>query len=168
MARASAEKRLALSREMGHQHGTANALGVLGRVCVLEGDYAAAQELYEQSVVIACELQEKWVAAVFLVALGEVVAAQQQLAWAAQLWGAAEAIRDATGVPIPLLARAAHEHSVSSARVHLGEKAFTAAWGQGRSMTPKQALPAKGLKPAPPPTGPAAPPPTSPDALRAP
>src|SRR5258708_6914664 len=148
-ARSSAEKSVALYREIGHQHGTANALGVLGRVCVLEGDDATAQELYEQSLAISCELQEKWVAAVFLVALGEVVAAQQKLAWAAQLWGAAEAIRDATGVPIPLLARAEYERSVSSARVHLGEKAFTAAWGQGRSMTPKQALAAKGLKPIP-------------------
>jgi DNA-binding NarL/FixJ family response regulator len=118
-------------------------------------------------VVIACELQEKWVAAVFLVALGEVVAAQQKLAWTAQLWGAAEAIRDATGVPIPLLARAAYERSVSSARVHLGEKAFTAAWGQGRSMTPKQALAAKGLKPTPPPAATVTPPPTYPDGLTA-
>ena len=100
-------------------------------------------------------------------ALGEVVAAQQQLAWAGQLWGAAEAIRDATGVPIPLLARAAYERSVSSARVHLGEKAFTAAWGQGRSMTPKQALAAKGQKPTPPPAATVTPPPTYPDGLTA-
>ncbi len=166
-ARSLAEKSVALYREIGHQHGTANALGVLGRVCVLEGDDATAQQLYEQSLAISCELQEKWVAAVFLVALGEVVAAQQKLAWAAQLWGAAEAIRDATGVPIPLLARAAYERSVSSARVHLGEKAFTAAWGQGRSMTPKQALGAQGQKPAPTPAATVTPPPTYPDGLTA-
>ena len=166
-ARSSAEKSVALYREIGHRHGTANALGVLGRVFVLEGDYATAQKLYEQSLAISCELKEKWVAAVFLVSLGEVVAAQRQLAWAAQLWGAAEAIRDVTGVPIPLLARAEYERSVSSARVHLGEKAFAAAWGQGRSMTPKQAFAAKGLKPAPTPTATVTTPPTYPDGLTA-
>jgi DNA-binding CsgD family transcriptional regulator/tetratricopeptide (TPR) repeat protein len=166
-ARSSAEQSVALYREIGHQHGTANALGVLGWVCVLEGDSATAQQLYEQSLAIACELQEKWVAAVFLVALGEVMAAQQKLAWAAQLWGAAEAIRDATGVPVPLLARAAYEQSVSSARVHLGEKAFTAAWAQGRAMTPKQALAAQGQKPAPKLTATVATPPTYPDGLTA-
>jgi ATP/maltotriose-dependent transcriptional regulator MalT len=166
-ARASAEKSVALYREIGHQHGTANALGVLGRVCVLEGDYATAQRLYEQSLAIACESQENWVAAVFLVALGEVVAAQHQLAWAAQLWGAAAAIRDATGVPLPLLARAAYERAVSSARVHLGEKAFAAAWAQGRAMTPKQALAAKGLKPTSTPAATVTPPPTYPDGLTA-
>src|SRR5258707_109215 len=160
-------KSVALYREIGHQHGTANALGVLGRVCVLEGDYAAAQELYEQSVVIACELQEKWVAAVFLVALGEVVAAQRQLAWAAQLWGAAEAMRDAAGVPIPLAQRADYERSVSAARVHVGERAFAASWAQGRSMTPEQALAAKGQKPAPPPTTTVTPSPTYPAGLTA-
>jgi len=151
-ARSLAEKGVMLYRELGHRHGTANALGVLGKVFVLEGDYATAQTLYEQSLAISCELSEKWVAAVFLMALGEVVAAQRQLAWAGQLWGAAEAIRDATGVPIPLTQRADYERSVSAARVHLGERAFAASWAQGRSMTPEQALAAKGQKPAPPPT----------------
>ena len=123
----------------------------MGKVCVLEADYATAQAFYEQSLAISCELSEPWVAAVFLVALGEVVAAQRQLAWAAQLWGAAEAMRDAAGVPIPLAQRADYERSVSAARVHVGERAFAASWAQGRSMTPEQALAAKGQKPAPPP-----------------
>ncbi len=91
-------------------------------------------------------------AAVFLVELGEVVAAQRQLAWAAQLWGAAEALRDVFGVPIPLVQRTDYERLVSAARVHLGERAFAVAWAQGRSMTPEQALAAKGQKPTPAPT----------------
>jgi len=157
-ARSLAEKGVALYREIGHRHGTANALGVVGKIFVLEADYATAQTFYEQSLAISCELSEQWVAAVFLVALGEVVAAQRQLAWAAQLWGAAEAIRDATGVPIPLAQRADYERSVSTARVHLGERAFAASWAQGRSMTPEQALAAKGQKPAPPPITPTTPP----------
>ena len=157
---------MVLYKEIGHRHGTANSLGVLGKVLATEGDYAAAQTLYEQSLAISCELSEQWVAAVFLVELGEVVAAQQKLAWAAQLWGAAEALRDAFGVPIPLFQRADYERSLSAARVHLGERAFAAAWAQGRSMTPEQALAAKGQKPTPTPTT-AASPPTYPDGLTA-
>jgi len=61
---------------------------------------------------------------------GEVVAAQRQLAWALQLWGAAEAIRAAIGVPIPPVELADYERSLSAARVHLGERAFAAAWSQ--------------------------------------
>ncbi len=152
LARSLAEKSVVLYKEIGHRHGTANSLGVLGKVFATEGDYAAAQTLYEQSLAISCELSEQWVAAVFLVELGDVVAAQQKLAWAAQLWGAAEALRDAFGVPIPLVQRADYERSLSAARVHLGERAFATAWAQGRSMTPEQALAAKGQKPTPKPT----------------
>ena len=68
-----------------------------------------------QSLAISCELGEKWVATVFLVELGKVVAAQRQLTWAAQLWGAAEALRDAFAVPIPLFERADYERTLSAA-----------------------------------------------------
>jgi DNA-binding CsgD family transcriptional regulator len=104
------------------------------------------------SLALSGELGEQWVIAACLVGLGEVVAAQRQLAWAAQLWGAADALRDALGVPIPPIELAEYERSLSAARVHLGERAFAAAWNQGRAMTPQQALAAQGQKPAPPPT----------------
>jgi predicted ATPase/DNA-binding CsgD family transcriptional regulator len=145
-ARSLAEQSVASYREIGHRHGTAKSLSLLGKVVATEGDLAAAQTFYEESLTISNELSEKWVAAVYLVELGEVVAARQQLAWAAQLWGASEALRDACGIPIPLIERADYERSVSAARVHLGEKAFAAAWAEGRSMTSEQALAAKGQK----------------------
>ena len=157
LARSLAEKSVVLYKEMGHRHGTANSLALLGKVLTLEGNYAAAQTPFEESLAISCELSEQWVAAVCLVELGEVVAAQRQLAWAAQLWGAAEALRDAFSVPIPLVERADYERSVSAARVHLGERAFAASWAQGRSMTPEQALASKGQKPTPTPTTTASP-----------
>ncbi len=144
-----AEKSVALYKELGHRHGTANSLALLGGVHATKGDYAAAQTLFEQSLAISCELNEKWVTAVYLVVLGEVVAAQQKLAWAVQLWGVAETLRDTFNIPIPLVQRADYERSVSAARVHLGERAFAAAWSQGRAMTPEQALAAKGQKPTP-------------------
>ena len=102
-----------------------------------------------------------------LVGLGEVVAAQHKLAWAAQLWGAAEALRDALGVPIPPVERADYERSLSAARVHLGERAFAAAWAQGRSMTPEQAFAAQGQKPTPSSITTVSPPPTYPAGLTA-
>jgi DNA-binding CsgD family transcriptional regulator len=136
-------------------------------VLEFEGDYAAAQTLFEQSLAISCELNEQWVASVYLVVLGEVVAVQQQLAWAAQLWGAAGALRDAFSVPIPLAERANYERSISSARVHLGERAFAAAWAQGRPMTPQEALAVKGQKPISTPNTTKIPPPTYPAGLTA-
>ena len=148
-ARSLAEKSVELYREIGHRHGTAKSLAVLGKVLATGGDYTAASTYYEQSLAISAELGEKWVAAVYLVELGEVVAALRQGAWAAQLWGASEAIRDALGIPIFLVERADYERAVSAARAHLGERAFATAWAHGRSLTPEQALAARGQKPAP-------------------
>jgi ATP/maltotriose-dependent transcriptional regulator MalT len=161
-----AEESVLLYKEMGHRHGTAESLAVLGKVVAAQGDYSAAHTLYEESLVLSEALGEQWVIAACLVGLGEVVAAQRQLAWAAQLWGAADALRDAIDVPIPPVERADYERSVSAARVHLGERAFSASWAQGRSMTPEQALAAKGQKPTPAPTTTASPP-TYPDGLTA-
>jgi ATP/maltotriose-dependent transcriptional regulator MalT len=148
-AHSEVEESVALYKEMGHRHGTAEALAVLGKVVAARGDYASARGLYEESLALSGELGEQWVIAACLVGLGEVVAAQRQLAWAAQLWGAAEALRDALGVPIPPAEPTDYERSVSAARVHLGERAFAAAWAQGRSMTPERALAAQGQKPTP-------------------
>jgi len=111
--------------------------------------------------------REQWMIARGLVGLGEVVAAQHKLAWAAQLWGAADALRDAIGVPIPPIERADYERSLSAARVHLGERAFAAAWAQGRAMTPQQALVAQGQKPTPPPATAVTPSPIYPAGLTA-
>ncbi len=166
-ARSLAEKSVALYKEMGHRHGTAESLSALGKVVTAQGDYAAARTLYEESLVLSEELGEQWVIAASMLGLGEVVVAQQKLAWAAQLWGAAEAIRDAIGVPIPPVELADYERSLSAARVHLGERAFAAAWSQGRSMTPEQALAAQGRKPAPPATTTVTPPATYPAGLTA-
>jgi DNA-binding CsgD family transcriptional regulator len=151
-ARAEVEESVVFYKEMGHRHGTAESLSAFGKVLAAEGDYAAAQALYEESLVISDELGEKWMIARGLVGLGEVVAAQHKLAWAAQLWGAAAALSDALGVPIPPVELADYERSLSAVRVHLGERAFAAAWAQGRAMTPQQALAAQGHKPTPSPT----------------
>ncbi len=146
------EQSVVLYKEMGHRHGSAESLAVLGKVLAVEGDYAAARRQYEESLAISGELGETWMIARGLVGLGVVVAAEHKLAWAVQLWGAAAALRDTLGVSIPPIERADYERSLSSARVHLGERAFAAAWAQGRAMTLQQALAAQGQKPPPTPT----------------
>jgi predicted ATPase/DNA-binding CsgD family transcriptional regulator len=166
-ARSLAEESVVLYKEMGHRHGTAESLAVLGKVVAAQGDFATAYTLYEESLTIASVLGEKWVIAACLVGLGEVVARQRQLSWAAQLWGAAETLRDATGIPIQPVELADYEHVVSATRVHLGERVFAAAWSQGRSMTPEQAFAAKGQKPSPTPTATVTPSSTYPDRLTA-
>jgi len=43
---------------------------------------------------------------------------------AAQLWGAAETLRETIAMPIPPVERASYERAVTAARAKLGEKTF--------------------------------------------
>jgi DNA-binding CsgD family transcriptional regulator len=72
--------------------------------------------------------------------LAEVVAAQGEGAWAARLWGAAEAIREEIQAPWPAVFRMEYERAIAAARTQVGEKPFTAAGAEGRAMTLEQAL----------------------------
>ena len=129
---------------MGSRHGIAESLSQLARVLIAQGNNTQAYALYEESLAIARELKHLGMIASCLEGLAEVIVIQGKFAWATQLWGAAEALREAVAVPIPPVEHAAYEHSVAIARAQLGEKAFAAAWAQGRGMTPEQVLAAQG------------------------
>lgn len=143
-ARTLLEKSVGLYREVGSLHGIAESLSLLAQVMASQGDYTAAYALYEESLTIARELQHSGMIASCLEGLAGVIVAQGKFAWATQLWGAAEALRDAISVPIPPVERTVYEHSVANARAQLGEKTFAALWAQGRMMTPQQAFAAQG------------------------
>ena len=71
-------------------------------------------------------------------------AEEGQITWAAQLWGAADALRETIRVSIPLIERLDNERSIATAQTRLGEKDFAAAWEAGRAMTPEQAITSQG------------------------
>lgn len=94
--------------------------------------------------------------------LAGVVATQGALRWAAQLWGAAETLREAIDVLRLPVDRRGYEQAVATVRAQLGEEAFAIAWQEGRAMSPEQALAASGELSSSPTT---ASPPSYPDGL---
>jgi DNA-binding CsgD family transcriptional regulator len=118
---------------------TADALTLLVKVNFVQGDYTAACALYEESMAFPFGVHP-W----SLEELASVMAAQGEPTWAAQLWGAAKALRESLGTPMPPVGRADYERSVTAARAQLGKKTFVAAWEEGRAMTAEQALAAQG------------------------
>jgi predicted ATPase/class 3 adenylate cyclase/DNA-binding CsgD family transcriptional regulator len=144
-ARSLAEEGAVLSREIGDRLSRAQSLAFLAKVLAHQGDQAAARAMYEESLALAkAGNPPKWRITPCLEGLAGVLASQGELVWAARLWGAAEALRDAMGTPIPPVYRAEYERSVAAARDQLGEQVFTTAWAEGRNMTPEQALAAQG------------------------
>jgi len=143
-ARTLLEAYLQLNRERGDRHAIADGLSVLGRIALAHGDLKEARVLYEESLAGAGEIGDKLIIAPSLEGLAEVVSTQGEAVWAARLWGAAEGLRATIGSPILPVERIPYEKAVATARIQLGEPAFTASWAEGRNMTPEQALAAQG------------------------
>ena len=146
IARLLFEKSLPYFRETGNETQAGWILSLLGQVSMVQGDYQTAQASYEASLLRNGEVEKNLVPVDIpqaLEGLATVVAAQGQAAWAARLWGAAEALREVLSFPLPPVFRTDYERAVAASRVQLGEQAFAAAWAEGRTMTPDQVLKAK-------------------------
>ncbi len=142
-ARSLIEESLSLYRVMGSRQGIAESLCQLARVAIVQEDDVIAYTLYKEGLAIAMEMKRKALIASCLEGVARVSTSQGKFVWATQLWGQAETLRAAVGVPIPPIDRADYERSVANACAQLGEKVFATAWAQGQSMTPEQALAAQ-------------------------
>jgi DNA-binding CsgD family transcriptional regulator len=142
MARVRLEESLAIWNELGDKEGLGEALTRLAKLEAHQGNVTAARALYKQSLALMSERNHSEIATC-LEGLADVLAALGELTCAGQLWGAAEALREATGEPMFPIYRTAYECGVASVREALGEQAFAVAWAQGRSMTPQEALAAQ-------------------------
>lgn len=143
-ARAQIERSVLLYREIGQRRALAESLAILGRIVLAQGERTEARALYEESLEIARALNHMWLIATCLEGRADIAAEEGQLPWAAQLWGAADALRESIGIPIPLSERADYERSLATAQMRMSEKDFAAAWEAGRAMTLAQAIASQG------------------------
>jgi predicted ATPase/DNA-binding SARP family transcriptional activator len=133
-ARALFEESLAIYRELGHKDGMARSLGFLGLVANSKGEYQAARASLNESLAIFRELGNKEGIVKDLEGLAAVAVAQGAAERAARLFGAAAALREAIGAPLPPDERADYERQEAPVRAALHEAAFAAAWAAGRAM----------------------------------
>lgn len=144
MARSLLEESLAIFKELGDRQNVAQSLGVLALTLFDQGDYAKAHALFEESLTLARAVGSKWYIAACLVGLGAVVAVQGEAMWAARLFGTAQALCEAIHGALPPFVREMQKRAIDTALAQLREKAFAAALAEGRTMTPEQALAARG------------------------
>ena len=131
---------LAIFREMDSRWFLAMTLRILGRVEAQQGELTAARSSYQESLALCRQLGERWILPWNLEGLASVVATQGELRWAAQLWGAAQALREGIAFPLPPSDRASYEQAVAAARTALGEEAFASAWAGGRATPLEQVI----------------------------
>jgi hypothetical protein len=112
-------------------------------VAQAQGDASQALALYQESWALRWALGDKHGLAECLEGLAGVAVTQRQLEHAAQLLGAAEALRTALGAPLSPGERVQYDHNVSAVRAGLDATAFAAAWATGQA-TPAEHVVAYG------------------------
>jgi predicted ATPase/class 3 adenylate cyclase len=152
------EECLALSRGLGDAGLLSAALISLGYEFLLQGDHERAtalnaeaaallrgddeqaRDLLKESLALSGELGDGLNAAESLDGLACTAAARGEAGRAARLFGAAEALREAMGIPLPSAARALREPYTRAARSRLDEVEWTRRWEEGRAMSQEEAV----------------------------
>ncbi len=134
------EEALALQREAGDIQSVAIYLSNLGEVARDLGEHAAAVAYYREGLGLWADLKDRWNTAATLDGLAGLAAELRRPDAAVRLFGAAAAMRDAAGVPLPPNERAEHERYLGLAREALGEASFAAAWKAGQSLALEEAI----------------------------
>jgi hypothetical protein len=134
------EESIALLRELGAGADTAVGLSNLGWMALLQNDVGGAADLYEESLVLAWDTGMKPIVLTTLEGYACVAGAQAETQRAAQLWGAAQALQEARGIPRDTDFLAEADARMSAVRSGLGEQAWEEAWRKGRAMTLEEAV----------------------------
>jgi predicted ATPase/Tfp pilus assembly protein PilF len=138
-ARELLEESLTLFVRLGDWRGTAAVLANLGKVALTEGDYAQARQRFTETLRQGQPLEDKEMLALALEGLAAVVAQRGASNRAAWLWGAAEALREAVGLPLPPRERPLYEREIEGARAQIDAATWDQAWQEGRESAPEVA-----------------------------
>jgi non-specific serine/threonine protein kinase len=139
-ARAFIEQSLPMLRALEDRWGTAVALAYLGRVARDKGDRSAAQAIWTESLEICRAQGYLWCVPYVLEFLGGLAIVGGRPAHGLRLAGAAEALREATGAPLPPVWHADRDRDLAPARRALDASAHAAALEAGRGLTLEEAI----------------------------
>jgi predicted ATPase/DNA-binding SARP family transcriptional activator len=139
-AQAYLEESLDRMRVFRFLSGPAYVQQKLGRVAQHQGRWDAATARYGESLMGWCRIGNLPGIAECLEGFGAVAAGEGDSERAAWLFGAAAALRESGGIPVPPVHRADLKHGIAAARVALGESAFAIAWAAGQALPLEQAI----------------------------
>ncbi len=129
------EQTLVGARALGNPLAIAVTLLGLAEVAQDSENYEREAELLGQSLPLCRMMREYWGIAGCLEGMAAVAAARHQPAEAARLFGAASALREKLGMPLPVINQAPYKRAMDVTRSRLSEAAFAVAWQEGQAMT---------------------------------
>jgi hypothetical protein len=134
------EEALVRLRQQGNTFATFRALLALGYVMVEQSEIARAESLYCESLAISQATLFLQYVADGLEGLGKIAVILGRPGRAARLWGAAEALREATGDLRWHIYQRSYDRALATARTQLTDEEWALAWAAGRALTAAQAV----------------------------
>jgi predicted ATPase/DNA-binding CsgD family transcriptional regulator len=133
---------LAIYRELEDTRNVALCLPALGIFTLVFGDFEEAEKLFEEGLAWERRLKYKTLIFFHLMGLAAVATHRDHLRRAAKLYGASEALREASGLSPRPFGRIAYDYEgyLATVRGGLDEPDFDAAWSEGRAMSLEQAI----------------------------
>jgi hypothetical protein len=138
-----AERSLLLKRQQGDAQAIGVALRTLAEQAWLGGDPKRAEDQLRESLTMHNHLRNRRGISDALERVAEIRGARGESARAMRLYGAVEALRQATGARrtgVPRMDPARYEATVAAARAKLSAAAFEQAWSDGRQMSPEETM----------------------------
>jgi non-specific serine/threonine protein kinase len=133
-------KSLTFYREIGDRRGIARALGNLSFVSLYQSDYPRAIAFCREGLATSLASGDHWAIGRYLPVLAGAMYAKGHTEHAARLFGAAAALREGLGTPLPPVVRSTHDRTVAAVRAALGEDAFREAWAAAATMSADEAV----------------------------
>jgi tetratricopeptide (TPR) repeat protein len=131
----------ALYRALGARPAVALCLHGLGNVARDCGDLATAGKYFREGLAIADETRDWSLVTRFVESLASMLVMQRRnLPRAAQLFGAAELLREHTGVAVSASGRARRDRVLGQLERSLGSAKMAAAWQRGRALRRERAV----------------------------
>ncbi|HEY4410720.1 MAG TPA: LuxR C-terminal-related transcriptional regulator [Acidimicrobiia bacterium] len=134
-ARAAFEEAHSIASQLECPWYLADCANRLGRLARAEGDAAGAEDHHHRGLAVCAGHAFRGMAAVTLEALSSLAVAGGQDLEAARLFGAAEALRDATGQRRWAPDQPAYDHDLDLLRDRLGDEALQQAWKEGAALS---------------------------------
>lgn len=136
-----AERALTLLREVGDAKATSFTLYTLAVAAQAQGDHERARPLLEEALKLSDEVKDDTNVAHCLEGLASIAASEEQVALAARLWGAAEALLEKIEPSVYPYTPDHHLYECQrAASDRLGRQAFEKSWQEGRTMTTARAM----------------------------
>ncbi|MCA1830589.1 MAG: tetratricopeptide repeat protein [Actinomycetota bacterium] len=146
-ARAHIEAAMPVIEESGARRPVGLAMEILADIERDDGNIDAAERALRDGVALRLGMRDAQGVAALLERAAGLAALREHHRTAAELFGAALAVRDSIGAPVPPSARARYEADVDAVRSVLGAEAFDDAVARGRALSLEEAATRVGAQP---------------------